>query len=73
MPQNSVWKSVVAKVLREIASTAQPAGPFPHAGLPPTLYHRYRRVLQDTVAATLESEDPAAVEEEMRSLLAALG
>jgi RNA polymerase sigma factor (sigma-70 family) len=36
------------------------------------LRHRYRRIFQDTVAATLESEDPAAVEEEMRALLAAL-
>ena len=36
------------------------------------LRHRYRRVLQDTIAATLENEDPEAVEEEMRALLAAL-
>ena len=36
------------------------------------LRHRYRRVLQDTVAATLEEENPAVVEEEMRALLAAL-
>jgi RNA polymerase sigma factor (sigma-70 family) len=36
------------------------------------LRHRYRRVLQDTVAATLESEDPLLIEDEMRALLAAL-
>lgn len=36
------------------------------------LRHRYRRVLMETVAATLENEDPAAVEDEMRALLAAL-
>ncbi len=36
------------------------------------LRHRYRRVLQETVAVTLENEDPALVEEEMRALLAAL-
>lgn len=36
------------------------------------LRHRYRRVLRDTVAATLENEDPAVIEDEMRALLAAL-
>lgn len=36
------------------------------------LRHRYRKVLQEVIAATLENEDPAAVEEEMRALLAAL-
>ena len=36
------------------------------------LRHRYRRVLQETVAATLENEDPAVIEDEMRALLAAL-
>ena len=34
---------------------------------------RYREVLLDLVAATLHDEDPAAVEAEMRELLAALG
>jgi RNA polymerase sigma-70 factor (ECF subfamily) len=36
------------------------------------LRQRYRRVLQDQVAATLEDENPALIEEEMRALLAAL-
>jgi DNA-directed RNA polymerase specialized sigma24 family protein len=36
------------------------------------LRQRYRRVLQDQVAATLENEDPALIEDEMRALLAAL-
>jgi RNA polymerase sigma-70 factor (ECF subfamily) len=36
------------------------------------LRQRYRRVLQDQVAATLENEDPAVIEDEMRALLAAL-
>lgn len=33
---------------------------------------RYRQILQDQVAATLENEDPAMVREEMQALLAAL-
>ena len=33
---------------------------------------RYREVLLDLVAATLHDEDPAAVEAEMRELLAAI-
>ena len=37
------------------------------------LRQRYRQVLHDHVAATLETEDPAVVEDEMRALLAALG
>lgn len=36
------------------------------------LRHRYRKVLQDLVAATLENEDQGAVEDEMRALLTAL-
>lgn len=36
------------------------------------LRQRYRRVLQDLIASTLENEDPAVVEDEMRALLAAL-
>jgi RNA polymerase sigma-70 factor (ECF subfamily) len=33
---------------------------------------RYRQLLQDQVAATLESEDPAIVKDEMQALLEAL-
>jgi DNA-directed RNA polymerase specialized sigma24 family protein len=36
------------------------------------LRHRYRQVLRDHVAATLENEDPAVIDDEMRALLAAL-
>jgi RNA polymerase sigma factor (sigma-70 family) len=36
------------------------------------LRQRYRRLLEDQIAATLEIEDPSVIEDEMRALLAAL-